>query len=52
MGYTTFFTGSFKSDKPLTQEQIAYLKKFNSSRRVKRNPELLKNKPDPEREKV
>jgi hypothetical protein len=52
MGYTTDFSGSFKFDKPLTPEQVAYLQRFNQSRRFKRNPEVLKGMPDPLREAV
>ncbi len=34
MGYTTTFSGAIKVEPPLTIEQIAYLKKFNKTRRM------------------
>lgn len=37
MGYTTEFQGSFKLNKPLDAETLAYLNKFNQTRRMKRN---------------
>lgn len=42
MGYTTDFEGSFQLDKPLTREQFNFLTKFSESRRMKRNPNLIK----------
>lgn len=47
MGYDTIFKGFFLFDRPLTQEQIDYLKKFSETRRTKRDPEIAKNMPDP-----
>ncbi len=38
MGYSTYFNGCFKLDKPLTTEQEAYLGLFASTRRMKRDP--------------
>ena len=52
MGYTTEFQGEFNLDQPLTVEQIAYLKAFNETRRMKRNADLTKDRPDPIREAV
>lgn len=49
MGYTTDFVGCFKLSKPLTPEQTAYLKKFNYTRRMKRDPSIAATLPDPER---
>ena len=40
MGYTTDFTGSFKLSKPLTPEQVAYLRKFTATRRMRRHVHL------------
>ena len=42
MGYTTYFEGEFKLDKPFTQEHSEYLAKFNASRRMKRDVKKLK----------
>ena len=47
MGYTTEFAGSFKFDKPLSAAQVAYIKAFNESRRMKRNVDLASAFPDP-----
>lgn len=47
MGYTTDFEGSFKLTKPLTPEQIAYLRKFASTRRMRRHAHLHESMPDP-----
>ncbi len=52
MGYTTDFSGEFKLDSPLTPEQIEYLKRFNSSRRMKRDASVVATFPDPLREAV
>jgi hypothetical protein len=46
MGYTTNFTGEFTVTPTLVPEHIAYLKKFNETRRMKRNPDLTKLRPD------
>lgn len=43
MGYTTDFRGSFKFDKPLNSDQIAYINAFSESRRMKRNLEELES---------
>jgi hypothetical protein len=37
MGYTTDFSGEFKLDKPLTDEQAIYVNKFADTRRMKRD---------------
>ncbi len=37
MGYTTTFKGSIKIDPPLNTEEIAFLKKFNETRRMHRS---------------
>ena len=52
MGYTTDFTGEFTITPPLSADQVAYLKAFASSRRMKRNPDLAAKLPDPLREAV
>jgi hypothetical protein len=49
VGYSTDFTGQFDLDKPLLDEHAAYLKAFNGTRRMKRNPELTAKLPDPVR---
>jgi|CXWL01.1.fsa_nt_gi hypothetical protein len=50
MGYSTNFNGQFDIDKPLTGEQSAYLHKFCTTRRMKRNADIAINIPDPIRE--
>jgi len=52
MGYTTDFYGEFELDKPLTDEQRAYLLFFNKTRRVVRNAAVTATRPDPVREAV
>lgn len=52
MGYTTDFFGKFNLDKPLTVAHAAYLKKFNETRRVKRNPDKAATLQDPVRTNV
>jgi hypothetical protein len=52
MGYHTEFRGSFKLDKPLATEQHKYLVKFNETRRMKRDTNILTSMKDPEREAV
>jgi len=52
MGYTTDFTGQFDLDKPLSAAQVAYLKKFNETRRMKRDVNITKDRPDPVRNAV
>lgn len=42
MGYTTDFEGSFKLNPPATPEQIAYINKFSSTRRMMRDISKLK----------
>lgn len=37
MGYTTEFEGKFEVSPPLTADQVAYLKAFSGTRRMKRN---------------
>lgn len=46
MGYTTDFGGKFNLDKPLTNEHKAYLEKFASTRRMKRNESLTEKRED------
>lgn len=36
MGYTTYFDGQIKVDPPLSQDEIQYLRKFASTRRMNR----------------
>jgi hypothetical protein len=36
MGYTTDFDGHIQVSPPLNADEIAYLKKFNETRRMKR----------------
>ena len=36
MGYTTDFTGSIKVEPPLNEAEIAYINKFNQTRRIHR----------------
>lgn len=50
MGYTTEFTGAFTLDKPLRPEHAAYLRKFNTTRRMQRADYDAAGLPDPERE--
>lgn len=52
MGYHTEFRGEFDITPPLTPEQRAYLKAFNHTRRMRRDPEMLRTVPDPHREAV
>lgn len=47
MGYTTDFTGEFTLDRPLAPEHRAYLKKFNETRRMQRDPQIAATLPDP-----
>lgn len=46
MGYTTDFYGTFKLDRPLTEEHSAYLEAFASTRRVKRDAAVAAGLPD------
>jgi hypothetical protein len=52
VGYTTDFMGAFKLNKPLLDEQKAYLDKFNCTRRMKRDAAKTKLREDPVREAV
>ncbi len=47
MGYTTYFSGQFDVTPPLEPAQVAYLKKFNETRRMKRNAVTALAFPDP-----
>ncbi len=52
MGYTTIFDGKFHLNKRLLDSQAIYLLEFCRTRRIKRNPAILQNIPDPAREAV
>lgn len=52
MGYTTEFEGHFNLDKPLTEDQAAYLKAFAFTRRMDRDELKASKLPDPLRESV
>lgn len=52
MGYTTEFEGHFNVTPPLTTEQAEYLKKFSTTRRVKRDSAETQKREDPAREAV
>lgn len=52
MGYTTQFRGCFKFDRPLTAAHRLYLSKFAETRRMKRNPDLTRGRPDSVRDAV
>lgn len=41
MGYTTDFSGSFKFNRPLTEQEKNYIMKFNDTRRMKRDVNKL-----------
>lgn len=41
MGYTTEFQGTFNLSREATNEEINYINTFSSTRRMKRNPEIL-----------
>lgn len=47
MGYDTSFHGEFNPDKPLTQDQIAYLEAFSRTRRMSRDATQTEALPDP-----
>jgi hypothetical protein len=47
MGYTTDFTGAFTLDEPLTPDQVAYLKAFSKTRRIRREIEATSQLEDP-----
>ena len=42
MGYTTYFDGSLSFNKPVEVWLVEYINKFNLTRRMKRNPEKIK----------
>lgn len=52
MGYTTYFSGQFDLDKPLTLAQTVYLTKFSETRRMRRNSEKTAERSDPARDAV
>ena len=52
MGYSTDFHGEFTLTPALNEAQIAYLKKFNETRRMKRNASVTGTRPDPIRKAV
>ncbi len=52
MGYTTDFHGEFTLDRPLTDAQADYLRKFADTRRMERDEVLTERRPDPLREAV
>lgn len=52
MGYTTDFSGKFDLDKPLTMPHFAFLKKFNKTRRMKRDAKKAAKLPDTTRADV
>lgn len=49
MGYTTDFEGEFKLDKSLAPEHAAYLHKFATTRRMKRDADKAEGLDDPVR---
>lgn len=49
MGYTTDFSGTFNVSPPLKAEHHAYLKLFNETRRMRRDPSIADTLPDPVR---
>lgn len=49
MGYTTDFEGVFTIEPPLNAEQVAYLKAFSSTRRMRRNVAATATRADPRR---
>jgi hypothetical protein len=52
MGYTTEFEGRFNLDRPLTEEQAAYLRMFSRTRRMARDASRTALRSDPTREAV
>lgn len=52
MGYTTDFSGSFSIDRPLDPNHAAYLRKFNETRRMKRDESVVKGLNDDIRKAV
>lgn len=49
MGYSTDFSGKFNLDKPLKSEHFSYLRKFNDTRRMKRDANIASSLQDPVR---
>jgi hypothetical protein len=49
MGYTTEFAGRFSLSPALSPEQVAYLKAFSDTRRMRRDPEKTALRSDPVR---
>lgn len=47
MGYTTDFKGSLAFDRPVAKEHADYIRAFNKSRRMKRDPHHAEKLPDP-----
>ena len=52
MGYTTEFKGAFYLDRQLTAEHCLYLRRFTSTRRMKRDSTKVLALLDPERAPV
>jgi len=52
MGYHTDFKGQFKISPALTKERKEFLKKFNETRRMQRDPIAAEKLSDPIREAV
>ena len=52
MGYTTDFEGTCQFDTPLTPDQVAFIQKFSSTRRMKRDEASVARRADPLREAV
>ncbi len=44
MGYTTDFSGQFKTSRPLTETEMNYMNKFSNTRRMKRDSVKLMEK--------
>lgn len=42
MGYTTEYYGTFKTNKPISDKLKNYINKFSETRRMKRDPEIIK----------
>ena len=49
MGYTTEFEGTFSLDRPLAEEHAAYLRAFNNTRHMLRDPAVCEKMEDPVR---
>lgn len=47
MGYSTNFSGKIQLNKKLSDAHFAYLEKFAETRRMKRNPTIAEELPDP-----